>query len=29
MDPAAAKAAVHFTGREEVNVLIPVGHPAG
>ncbi len=29
MDPAAARAAVHFTGREQVIVLIPVGHPAG
>ena len=28
MDPAAARAAVGFTGREQVVVLIPVGHPA-
>jgi SagB-type dehydrogenase family enzyme len=29
MDPAAAREAVHFTGREQVIVLIPAGHPAG
>ncbi len=29
MDPAAAKEAVRFPGREQVIVLIPVGHPAG
>ncbi len=29
MDEAAARAAVGFTGREQVIVLVPVGHPAG
>ena len=29
MDAAAAKEAVHLAGREQVIVLIPVGHPAG
>ena len=29
MDPAAAKEAVRFGGREQVIVLIPAGHPAG
>ncbi len=28
MDPAAAREAVRFTGREQVVVLVPVGHPA-
>ncbi len=28
MDAAKAKEAIHFSGREEVIVLIPVGHPA-
>ncbi len=29
MDPAAARSAVGFGGREQVIVLVPVGHPAG
>ncbi len=29
MEPAAAREAVRFPGREQVIVLVPVGHPAG
>lgn len=29
MDPAEARVAVGFRGREQVIVLVPVGHPAG
>ncbi len=29
MDPAAAREAVRFAGREQVIVLVPVGHPVG